>query len=153
MEKKITKKENIKTLLAMKEVQANKDCVAFLENELTLLENKKNGGNGEKARKKLAELNVNLTAIKEYLGSCVEPQTATEIMKNCEALRAEAGELFSIQKVTSLITKLCDSKEVVRTEVKKDKKKATVFSLADAETIVENSESNNEEKTVEEMEK
>lgn len=116
MANKITKREVINAMLADVNVKANATYVAYLENELALLDKKASN----KKATKTQEQNVGIkSTILEVLSTM--SGTVTEI----QSASAELSEL-SNQKVSALLRQLCESGEVVKTT---DKKKS-VFSLA-----------------------
>jgi DNA-binding GntR family transcriptional regulator len=89
-------------------VRATADWVAYLENELVLLDRK------NKAPKKATKTQVENEALKdrilEVLGSASEPMTATAIG---EALG------LSVNKVSALLTQLKEDNSVTREVVKR----------------------------------
>lgn len=116
MANKITKREVINAMLADEVIKANATYVAYLTNELALLDKKASN----KKATKTQEQNVGIkSTILEVLATM--SGTVTEI----QSASAELSEL-SNQKVSALLRQLCESGEVVKTT---DKKKS-VFSLA-----------------------
>lgn len=116
MANKITKREVINAMLTDVNVKANATYVAYLENELALLDKKASN----KKATKTQEQNVGIkSTILEVLSTM--SGTVTEI----QSASAELSE-FSNQKVSALLRQLVESGEVVKTT---DKKKS-VFTLA-----------------------
>ena len=134
---KITKKDNFATVIAI--VEASKaenkaDLLAFLNHEVELLDKKSGKG---KATPTQAANAVTLNVIKEVLGGLDKPVTITELLTDARLqsyteTTKDGDKVLAMtnQKLSSLVKKLVDAGEVVRTE---DKKKA-YFSLAVADT-------------------
>lgn len=130
---KITKKEYfaiVKNIVEASSADNKADIVAFLDHEVELL-NKKSGKS--KATPTQAANAVTLNVIKEVLGELDKPATITELLTDVRLQSytetTKDGEkviAMTNQKLSSLMKKLVDSGEVVRTE---EKKKA-YFSLA-----------------------
>lgn len=120
MANKITKREVIGMLMNEEVVKANPTYVAYLENELALLDKKAQN----KKATKTQEQNVGIkTTILEVLAT-IGSGTVTDIQNGNEELFA-----LSNQKVSALVRQLVESGEVVKTI---DKKKS-IFSLAESE--------------------
>ena len=117
MEKKPVKREVINAMLAEDVIKNNDTYVAYLENELALLNKKKNSKSATKNQKENVGLKEEILSVLENS----EGMTATEIFKSTENLAAT-----SLPRVTALLTQLKKDGKVVRIM---DKKKA-VFSLA-----------------------
>ena len=120
MANKITKREVIGMMMNEEVVKANPTYVAYLENELALLDKKAQN----KKATKTQEQNVGIkTTILEVLAT-IGSGTVTDIQNGNEELSA-----LSNQKVSALVRQLVESGEVVKTT---DKKKS-IFSLAESE--------------------
>ena len=120
MANKITKREVIKMMMNEEVVKANSTYVAYLENELALLDKKAQN----KKATKTQEQNVGIkTTILEVLAT-IGSGTVTDIQNGNEELST-----LSNQKVSALVRQLVESGEVVKTT---DKKKS-IFSLAKSE--------------------
>ena len=120
MANKITKREVIGMMMKEEVVKANPTYVAYLENELALLDKKAQN----KKATKTQEQNVGIkTTILEVLAT-IGSGTVTDIQNGNEELSA-----LSNQKVSALVRQLVESGEVVKTI---DKKKS-IFSLAESE--------------------
>ena len=120
MANKITKREVIGMMMNEEVVKANPTYVAYLENELALLDKK---AQNEKATK-TQEQNVGIKATILEVLATIGSGTVTDIQNGNEELSA-----LSNQKVSALVRQLVESGEVVRTT---DKKKS-IFSLAKSE--------------------
>ena len=120
MANKITKREVIGMMMNEEVVKANPTYVAYLENELALLDKKAQN----KKATKTQEQNVGIkTTILEVLAT-IGSGTVTDIQNGNEELSA-----LSNQKVSALVRQLVESGEVVKTT---DKKKS-IFSLTENE--------------------
>jgi hypothetical protein len=115
MEKKMTKKEMF--ALIREEVKGNAEMVAFIDHELELLEKKR----GSADSKKSEEHKVVMDLIRETLALADKGLTVTELQKASVGLGA-----LSNQKVSSMLKKMVDNGEVVKTI----EKKVSYFSLA-----------------------
>jgi len=118
MEKKITKVDRFNQLMALDEVKANADLVAFCEHEIELLQKK---SASKKPSKKNEENEVLKTKIVEVLGTFENGATVSEIL-------ATGGDFngMSNQKISALVRQLVLDGTVVKTT---DKKKS-IFSVA-----------------------
>lgn len=138
---KITKKEYfaiVKDIVEASGADNKADIVAFLDHEVELL-NKKSGKS--KATPTQAANAVTLNVIKEVLGELDKPVTITELLTDVRLQSytetTKDGEkviAMTNQKLSSLMKKLVDAGEVIRTE---EKKKA-YFSLSKVEDSTEN---------------
>lgn len=124
MANKITKREVINTMLADVAINGNATYVAYLENELALIEKK---ATNKKSTKTQEENKGIKSVILDTLAS-IGSGTITDI-QNANSDLAE----FSNQKVSALVRQLVESGEVVKTT---DKKKS-IFSVAVADEEVE----------------
>lgn len=120
MANKITKREVIGMMMNEEVVKANPTYVAYLENELALLDKKASN----KKATKTQEQNVGIKAVILEVLATIGKGTVTDIQNGNEELSA-----LSNQKVSALIRQLVESGEVVKTV---DKKKS-IFSLAESE--------------------
>ncbi len=118
MEKKITKIDRFNQLMALDEVKANADLVAFCEHEIELLQKK---SASKKPSKKNEENEVLKGKIVEVLGTFENGATVSEIL-------ATGGDFtgMSNQKISALVRQLVLDGTVVKTT---DKKKS-IFSVA-----------------------
>ena len=120
MANKITKREVIGMMMKEEVVKANPTYVAYLENELALLDKKAQN----KKTTKTQEQNVGIKATILKVLTTIGSGTVTDIQNGNEELSA-----LSNQKVSALVRQLVESGEVVKTT---DKKKS-IFSLAESE--------------------
>ena len=120
MANKITKREVIGMMMNEEVVKANPTYVAYLENELALLDKKAQN----KKATKTQEQNVGIKATILKVLATIGNGTVTDIQNGNEELSA-----LSNQKVSALVRQLVESGEVVKTT---DKKKS-IFSLAESE--------------------
>ena len=120
MANKITKREVIGMMMNEEVVKANPTYVAYLENELALLDKKAQNKKATKTQEQNVSIKATILEVLAIIGS----GTVTDIQNGNEELSA-----LSNQKVSALIRQLVESGEVVRTT---DKKKS-IFSLAKSE--------------------
>ena len=120
MANKITKREVIGMMMNEEVVKANPTYVAYLENELALLDKKAQNKKATKTQEQNVGIKATILEVLATIGS----GTVTDIQNGNEELSA-----LSNQKVSALIRQLVESGEVVRTT---DKKKS-IFSLAKSE--------------------
>ena len=120
MANKITKREVIKMMMNEEVVKTNPTYVAYLENELALLDKKAQN----KKATKTQEQNKGIKAIILKVLATIGSGTVTDIQNGNEELSA-----LSNQKVSALVRQLVESGDVVKTT---DKKKS-IFSLAKSE--------------------
>ena len=120
MANKITKREVIKMMMNEEVVKANPTYVAYLKNELALLDKKAQNKKATKTQEQNVGIKATILEVLATIGS----GTVTDIQNGNEGLSA-----LSNQKVSALIRQLVESGEVVRTT---DKKKS-IFSLAKSE--------------------
>ena len=120
MANKITKREVIGMMMKEEVVKANPTYVAYLENELALLDKKAQNKKATKTQEQNVGIKATILEVLATIGS----GTVTDIQNGNEELSA-----FSNQKVSALVRQLVESGEVVKTT---DKKKS-IFSLAESE--------------------
>ena len=120
MANKITKREVINMMMNEEVVKANPTYVAYLENELALLDKKAQNKKATKTQEQNVGIKATILEVLATIGS----GTVTDIQNGNEKLSA-----LSNQKVSALIRQLVESGEVVRTT---DKKKS-IFSLVKSE--------------------
>lgn len=126
MANKITKREVINAMLANEVIAGNETYVAYLKNELALLDKKA-------ANKKATATQKENVGIKQVILEVLSTKsgTVTDLMKANAELSA-----LSNQKISALMRQLVESGEVVKTV---DKKKS-IFSLAKVEDTDSESE-------------
>ena len=120
MANKITKREVIGMMMNEEVVKANPTYVAYLENELALLDKKAQNKKATKTQEQNVGIKATILEVLATIGS----GTVTDIQNGNEELSA-----LSNQKVSALVRQLVESGEVVKTT---DKKKS-IFSLAENE--------------------
>ena len=120
MANKITKREVIGMMMKEEVVKANPTYVAYLENELALLDKKAQNKRATKTQEQNVGIKATILEVLATIGS----GTVTDIQNGNEELSA-----LSNQKVSALVRQLVESGEVVKTV---DKKKS-IFSLAKSE--------------------
>lgn len=120
MANKITKREVIGMMMNEEVVKANPIYVAYLENELALLDKKAQNKKATKTQEQNVGIKATILKVLATIGS----GTVTDIQNGNEELST-----LSNQKVSALVRQLVESGEVVRTT---DKKKS-IFSLAESE--------------------
>ena len=120
MANKITKREVIGMMMNEEVVKANPIYVAYLENELALLDKKAQNKKATKTQEQNVGIKATILKVLATIGS----GTVTDIQNGNEELSA-----LSNQKVSALVRQLVESGEVVRTV---DKKKS-IFSLTKSE--------------------
>ena len=118
MANKITKREVIGMMMNEEVVKANPTYVAYLENELALLDKKAQN----KKATKTQEQNVGIKATILEVLATIGRGTVTEIQNGNAELSA-----LSNQKVSALVRQLVESGKVVKTV----EKKKSIFSLAE----------------------
>ena len=120
MANKITKREVIGMMMNEEVVKANPTYVAYLENELALLNKKAQNKKAPKTQEQNVGIKATILKVLATIGS----GTVTDIQNGNEELSA-----LSNQKVSALVRQLVESGDVVKTT---DKKKS-IFSLAESE--------------------
>lgn len=120
MANKITKREVIGMMMNEEVVKANPTYVAYLENELALLDKKAQNKKATKTQEQNVGIKATILEVLATIGS----GTVTDIQNGNEKLSA-----LSNQKVSALVRQLVESGEVVKAT---DKKKS-IFSLAESE--------------------
>lgn len=120
MANKITKREVIGMMMNEEVVKANPTYVAYLENELALLNKKAQNKKATKTQEQNVGIKATILEVLATIGS----GTVTDIQNGNEELSA-----LSNQKVSALVRQLVESGDVVKTT---DKKKS-IFSLAESE--------------------
>lgn len=126
MATKMTKKDwfaEVTKIVEKSDVENKADVLAFINHEVKLLEKKSERSAVSKTQK--ANL-VTMNTIKDVLRTLDKPVTISELME-FDALKVYTEETkdgerevkMTNQKLSSLVKKLVDAKEVVRTEEKK----------------------------------
>ena len=120
MANKITKREVIGMMMKEEVIKANPTYVAYLENELALLDKKAQNKKATKTQEQNIGIKATILEVLATIGS----GTVTDIQNGNEELSA-----LSNQKVSALVRQLVESGEVVKTT----DKKRSIFSLAKSE--------------------
>ena len=120
MANKITKREVIGMMMNEEVVKANPIYVAYLENELALLDKKAQNKKATKTQEQNVGIKATILKVLATIGS----GTVTDIQNGNEELSA-----LSNQKVSALVRQLVESGEVVKTT----NKKKSIFSLSENE--------------------
>ena len=120
MANKITKKEVIRMMMNEEVIKANPTYVAYLENELALLNKKAQNKKATKTQEQNVGIKATILEVLATIGS----GTVTDIQNGNAELSA-----LSNQKVSALVRQLVESGEVVKTI----DKKRSIFSLAKSE--------------------
>ena len=120
MANKITKREVIGMMMNEEVVKANPTYVAYLENELALLDKKASN----KKATKTQEENVGIKATILEVLATIGRGTVTDIQNGNAELSA-----LSNQKVSALVRQLVESGKVIKTV----EKKKSIFSLVESE--------------------
>ncbi len=120
MANKITKKEVIGMMMNEEVIKANPTYVAYLENELALLNKKAQNKKATKTQEQNVGIKATILEVLATIGS----GTVTDIQNGNEEL-----SILSNQKVSALVRQLVESGEVVKTV----DKKRSIFSLAKSE--------------------
>ena len=120
MANKITKREVIKMMMNEEVVKANPTYVAYLENELALLDKKARNKKATKTQEENVGIKATILEVLATIGS----GTVTDIQNGNAELSA-----LSNQKVSALVRQLVESGKVVKTV----EKKKSIFSLAESE--------------------
>ena len=120
MANKITKREVIKMMMNEEVVKTNPTYVAYLENELALLNKKASNKKATKTQEENVGIKATILEVLAIIGS----GTVTDIQNGNAELSA-----LSNQKVSALVRQLVESGKVVKTV----EKKKSIFSLAESE--------------------
>ena len=110
--KKTTKKEMFTKMLAIADVQANKEMVEFINHEIELLERKNSA-------KKATPQQVENEKVKEkILEILTEPMTATQVMN---AVQPFFETVFTNQRISALLRQMGDdgTKQVKKYQIKR----------------------------------
>ena len=131
-EKKITKRERFEQIKAL--IADNPDLVEFIDHEIDLLARKASKSATQTPAQKdsiaIAEL------VKDILVGVDEGMSASALLKSAPIAEyiCYNGRTVSSQKLTNILTKLVESKDLTRTMVKKVPMFALNYGIADADT-------------------
>lgn len=106
-DKKITKREVINSMLANEVVKANSEWVAYLENEIALMD-KKNEKRAEKNAEKASTKSDIMDKVYEGMIAIGKPATLTEMVKAIECIAD-----YSTQKLNPIVQTLVKEGRVV----------------------------------------
>ena len=122
MEKKITKKEmyaNLYTLVENSNCESKNELLGFIDHEVELLEKKSSKVTMTATQKENLEI---LNTIRKALGAREKSATISELIKEPPL------NVYTCQKISSLMKKLVDGGEVEKLQIKK----VSYFSLKQA---------------------
>lgn len=114
--RRTTKREYYTILLGIEAVNSNPELVAFIENEISLLDKKSNSSGDKKPTARQSENAGLKTAILNYL-SQNDPATITELMKNVPELAAI--ENLTNQRVSAIVRQMLEIDKTVERLVEK----------------------------------
>ena len=114
--RRTTKREYYTILLGIEAVASNPELVAFIENEISLLDKKSNSSGDKKPTARQTENAGFKTAILNYL-SQNDPATITELMKNVPELAAI--ENLTNQRVSAIVRQMVEVDKTVERLVEK----------------------------------
>lgn len=107
----MTKIEMFKALKEIAEVKANAELIEKIDNEIALLEKRKDRKSGSLTKTQKENLAI-IETIKDFLATVDTPLTVTEIVK-------QGNFDITNQKMSALLKKLVDGGEVEKTIFKK----------------------------------
>ena len=111
----MTKKEMFAKVVEMAMVQGEVEIAEAMKHEIELLEKK----TSKASKEKVAEQETVMELIMSALDELGKPATATEITR-------QLGFEYSVQRITSMLTKLVKAERVAKTE----DKKTALFAIA-----------------------
>ena len=114
--RRTTKREYYNILLAIEAVNSNPELVAFIENEVSLLDKKSNSSGDKKPTARQTENAGLKEAILNYL-SQNDPATITELMKNVPELAAIDG--LTNQRTSAIVRQMIEVDKTVERLVEK----------------------------------
>ena len=114
--RRLTKRDHFNTLLTIPEVANNPDLVAFIENEIDLLNKKSNSSSDRKPTARQSENAGLKEAILAYLRQN-DPATITELMKNVPELAAI--ENLTNQRTSAIVRQMIEIDKTVERLVEK----------------------------------
>lgn len=114
--RRTTKREYYAILLGIEAVASNPELVAFIENEISLLDKKSNSSGDKKPTARQTENAGLKEAILNYL-SQNDPATITELMKNVPELAAI--ENLTNQRVSAIVRQMVEIDKTVERLVEK----------------------------------
>ena len=114
--RRTTKREYYNILLGIEAVNSNPDLVAFIENEISLLDKKSNSSSDKKPTARQSENAGLKEAILAYLRQN-DPATITELMKNVPEL--VAIENLTNQRTSAIVRQMVEIDKTVERLVEK----------------------------------
>lgn len=114
--RRTTKREYYNILLGIEAVNSNPDLVAFIENEISLLDKKSNSSSDKKPTARQSENAGLKDAILAYLRQN-DPATITELMKNVPELMAI--ENLTNQRTSAIVRQMVEIDKTVERLVEK----------------------------------
>lgn len=114
--RRTTKREYYNILLGIEAVNSNPDLVAFIENEISLLDKKSNSSSDRKLTARQSENAGLKEAILAYLRQN-DPATITELMKNVPELMAI--ENLTNQRTSAIVRQMVEIDKTVERLVEK----------------------------------
>ena len=114
--RRTTKREYYNILLGIEAVTSNPDLVAFIENEISLLDKKSNSSSDKKPTARQSENAGLKEAILNYLRQN-DPATITELMKNVPELAAI--ENLTNQRTSAIVRQMVEIDKTVERLVEK----------------------------------
>lgn len=114
--RRTTKREYYAILLGIEAVNSNPELVAFIENEISLLDKKSNSSGDKKPTARQTENAGLKEAILSYLSQS-DPATITELMKNVPELAAI--ENLTNQRVSAIVRQMVEIDKTVERLVEK----------------------------------
>ena len=114
--RRTTKREYYNILLGIEAVNSNPDLVAFIENEINLLDKKSNSSSEKKPTARQSENAGLKEAILNYLRQN-DPATITELMKNVPELMAI--ENLTNQRTSAIVRQMVEIDKTVERLVEK----------------------------------
>ena len=114
--RRTTKREYYNILLSIEAVNSNPDLVAFIENEISLLDKKSNSSSDKKPTARQSENAGLKEAILNYLRQD-DPATITELMKNVPELAVI--ENLTNQRTSAIVRQMVEIDKTVERLVEK----------------------------------
>ena len=114
--RRTTKREYYNILLGIEAVKSNPELVAFIENEVSLLDKKSNSSSDKKPTARQSENAGLKEAILNYLRQN-DPATITELMKNIPELAAI--EKLTNQRTSAIVRQMVEIDKTVERLVEK----------------------------------
>ena len=114
--RRTTKREYYNILLGIEAVNSNPDLVAFIENEISLLDKKSNSSSEKKPTARQSENAGLKEAILNYLRQN-DPATITELMKNVPEL--VAIENLTNQRTSAIVRQMVEIDKTVERLIEK----------------------------------